>query len=230
MDIEKALREIAKSYEDEGYTVLIRPTKDRLPEFAADFSPALLASRANDCVLVEVKQRRADLQSDPKVLHHAEVTAKQPGWRFDLHILEQDDPLRRIAIQPTPEGIREMLARAEALLLPLPQEIALRSPGMDEGIRQSAFLQAWAGLEAVLRLVLQREGGKVELQPTVLTRELYATGRVSLPEFHLLEANRQMRNSLVHGFGPISVHPTQVQSIVELAHRLLGGTEKSQSA
>jgi hypothetical protein len=230
MDFKKTLQQIAKSYEDEGYTVIVTPDKDRLPEFAIDFGPDLLAIRANERVLVEVKQDRTDLEKDPTVVHHAEVTSKQPGWRFDLHILEGDDPLREVAIQPTPVQIEAMLVHAEALLTSLPQEIAVQSPGIDEAIRQSAFLHAWAGLEAASRHSLQRDHRKMELQPTVLIRELYATGRISLPEYHLLETNRQMRNSLVHGFGPISVHPNQVQSIVELARRLLSSTTKSQSA
>ena len=230
MDFKKAVLEIAKSYEDEGYTVIVEPGKDRLPDFASDFGPNLLATRANDRVLVEVKRDRGDLERDPVIVHHAELTSKQPGWRFDLHILERDDPLRRIAKQPTTEQIDQMLSQAEALLLPVPEEVTLRSLDMNELIRQSAFLRAWAGLEAAIRQVLTRDDGRMEFQPTVLTREIYATGRISFPEFQLLERNRQIRNSLVHGFGPITVESDQVRPIIELARKLLVNMGRSQSA
>jgi len=235
MDFEKALQQIAKSYEDEGYVVIVHPDKDHLPGFALDFGPDLLATRANERVLVQVKQDRADLAADPKIMHRAEITNMQPDWRYDLHVLEQDNSLRkvaRVAGQPTAEQIEQMLRDAEALIgaLPLSEEIRMKSPELDETVRRSAFLQAWAALEAAMRHALLRDGEPTELQPTVLIRQLYSSGRISLPEYHLIETNRQMRNSIVHGFGPISVHPNQVQSITELARRLLSGTDKPQGA
>jgi len=235
MDFEKALREVARSYEDEGYVVIVHPDKDHLPDFALDFGPDLLATRPNERVLVEVKEDRADLEADPKILHRAEITNRQAGWRYDLHILKEDDSLRkvaRVAGEPTPERIEQMLRDAEVLLdtLPLPEEMRLKSPELDETVRRSAFLQTWAALEAAMRHALLRDGEPTELQPTVVIRELYSSGRISLPDYHLIETNRQMRNAIVHGFGPISVHANQVHSIIEVARRLLSGTDKPQAA
>ena len=156
MDFEKALREVARSYEDEGYVVIVHPDKDHLPDFALDFGPDLLATRPNERVLVEVKEDRSDLEADPKVLHRVEITNRQAGWRYDLHVLKEDDSLRkvaRVAGEPTPERIEQMLRDAEFLLdtLPLPEEMRLKSPELDETVRRSAFLQTWAALEAAMR-------------------------------------------------------------------------------
>src|SRR5947209_95865 len=97
MDIEKALQEIAKSYEADGYLVITHPDNDHLPGFAKDFGIDLVASRGQERVAVQVKMKRSDLEKDPKLLEKADIIAKQPGWRLDLHLLEEDSALSKTA-------------------------------------------------------------------------------------------------------------------------------------
>lgn len=224
MNFEHELKEIVKQYEREGYAVYRHPSS--LPAFAAGFEPDLLAVRGGESVLVQVKQSRADVEADAGLSIRAGAINSQEGWRYDLIVLEPYSILSktaRMAGEPTIEEINGMLKEPETMLLmvPLPEEVSAKSPGINEGILRAAFLQAWAALEATMRNVTHKDGGEMELQPTVLIRQLYSAGRISLPEYHLIETNRQMRNSIVHGFGPISVHPNQVESLVGVARKLI---------
>src|ERR1700704_1368773 len=104
MDLEKSIQEIAKSYEKEGYIVITHPDQDHLPSFARGLGVDLLASRSQEQVVVQVKRNRSALENDPAVLKQADIIAKQPGWRYDLHFLEEDNPLgntARIVGEPT---------------------------------------------------------------------------------------------------------------------------------
>ena len=106
MDFEKELQRVAKQYEDEGYAVTIRPDADKLPPFAKGFAVDLLATRARENVLVSVKRDRAELEADPKVSRQAEVAGAQPGWRYDVVILEPER-------SPSPARISRAVDRAD---------------------------------------------------------------------------------------------------------------------
>jgi hypothetical protein len=144
MDFEQELERIATQYRDEGYVVIVHPEAAHLPEFAADFGVDILATRADQQVIVQVKQDRADLESDPNVPLQAGITNARPGCRYDLVVLRPDDPIRRTlryAREPSTQEIEQMLAEAERLV----QIDTLRA----------AFVLAWAGLEAAMRKLAQ---------------------------------------------------------------------------
>jgi hypothetical protein len=174
MDFEKELERVAKQYEDEGYAVTIHPTAEKLPPFAKGFAVDLLATRARENVLVSVKRDRANLEADPKVSRQAEVTNAQPGWRYDVVILEPSVPRHRPEYrEPSIEQIERMLAEAEQI----------------DGVSpRAAFMLAWAGLEAAMRRVGQRAGigGRIGTQPLTLVRELYASGQLSPEDFRVV--------------------------------------------
>src|SRR5947207_15726571 len=96
MDFDKDLQRIADQYRKEGYAVITQPDKDHLPGFAGDFGVDIIATRGDESVLVQVKHDRAALEADPNVPVHAGITNAQPGWRYDLVVLNEGDPLRRI--------------------------------------------------------------------------------------------------------------------------------------
>lgn len=214
MDFEKELQRVAKQYEDEGYAVTIRPAADKLPPFAKGFAVDLLATRARENVLVSVKRDRAELEADPKVSRQAEVAGAQPGWRYDVVILEPSAPRRRPEYrEPSIEQIERMLAEAE--------HVAGVSP-------RGAFVLAWAGLEAAMRRTGQRAGvgGGIGTQPLTLVRELYSSGRLSPEDFRRVEESRVMRTEVIHGLEPPAVNADAVRGIVALARKLLADSDK----
>ncbi len=219
MDYEQELRRIAEQYAEEGYAVTTHPGESHLPNFAKGFGVDVLATRDQEGVLVQVKRDRADLQGDPRVPCQAGITNAQPGWRYDLVLLGQDNPVRRradMAGEPTREQIEQMIAEAEAV--------------MRNGSTRAGFVLAWAGLEASLRRYAQQSGldGRAGTQPTVLVREVYGVGGISPDEFQRLEAARQLRTDVVHGLAPPAIETTTVQGIIDTARRLLAESESLQ--
>ncbi len=219
MDFDKELERIAQQYRNEGYAVLTHPGADHLPAFAADFGVDMLATRGDERLLVQVKKDRADLEDAPNIPQQAEITNAQPGWRYDLVVLEQDNPVRRIARmagEPTVEQIGQMLDEADRVL-------KVVTP-------RAAFALAWAGLEAAMRRTAQRSGlgGRIGTQPPILIRELYSSGRISPEEFRRLEAIRHLRTEIVHGLAPPAIDAGTVQSMIDLARRLLAESESMQ--
>src|SRR5947209_442043 len=113
MDFEHELEQLAKRYQEEGYGVVVHPQGDQLPPFAIDFGADIIAMRGGEKVLVQVKQDRTALEADPNVPVRAGITNSQPGWRYDLVILNEADPLRRWtrgSREPSNEEINEVLA------------------------------------------------------------------------------------------------------------------------
>jgi len=166
MDFEKELLLVADQYSQEGYAVVLHPEANRLPPFAADFGVDILASRGDECVLVRVKRDRQDFEADPKVPLQAEITNAQPGWRYDLVILMETDPLRRMvreAREPSDEEIAEALAAVDRMI--------------GAGQLQAAFVFGWATLEAVMRRVARdSEMSRPRSMPVELLRTFYANG------------------------------------------------------
>jgi len=219
MDFEKELERIAQEYRDEGYAVVTHPDKDHLPGFAADFGVDLLATRGAEKVLVQVKKNRSELEADPRIPKQAEITSSHSRWRYDLVLLEEDSPILRTARrtgEPTAEQIEQMLREAEMVL--------------SVGSSRAAFLLAWAGLEAAMRRYAQRSGleGKIGSSSGTLLRELYASGRISPDQFHLLEAARQIRTGVVHGLAPIVFDQLVVMQVLQAARDFLNRSETLQ--
>jgi hypothetical protein len=219
MDYEQELGRIAQQYQDEGYVVVTHPDKDHLPDFAAESGADLLATRGTEKVLVLVKRTRADLESDPAVAHRAAITNGQPGWRYDLVVLEPDSPLGRagrLVGEPTLDQIEQIFAEAERVLPVSPR---------------GAFVLAWSGLEAAMRRYSQHLGvnGHVGIQPLTMVRELYSKGYISRDDFAQMEEARRLRAVVVHGLAPLAIDGGMVQSVVDMARRLLADSEKPQA-
>ncbi|MDY3563527.1 hypothetical protein R5W23_005139 [Gemmata sp. JC673] len=201
MDFEAELSRVAQQYQDEGYAVVLRPQGDVVPPFARNFELDLLASRPGENVIVEVAPNRASLSNDPQLTRLADLVAKQPGWRLDVVVVEQNPPG---GAEPTADQIREMYAEAERVL-------GANAP-------RAALMSAWAGLEATLRRLGQRTGvgGKTGTMPPTLVRELYSAGYISPDEFRFLEQVRAARTVIAHGLAPAPVDEGAVRKAIAL--------------
>jgi hypothetical protein len=216
MDFEQEIRQVAKRYEEDGYTVLVRPSRDELPPFAADYEVDILAAKVDQKVIVVVKRKRADLASDPRVAQLAEVTNAQPGWRFDLVVVEPETPAEksvRGAAEPTEEQIRQKLAEAEQL--------------MQSGALTTACMVAWAGLEAAMRRVLHSVNGP---PPPVLLRTFYVLDYISREELSVLDEAYRLRTQAAHGFVPAMIDGRLVSGTIAAARRLLTEEPRPESA
>jgi hypothetical protein len=212
MDFEKELEGIANQYRDEGYAVVHHPNPGQLPAFAADFGVELLASRGKEHVLVQVKPNRAAVEADPNIPARAGLTNAQPGWQYDLVILNNDDPLRRIlrdAGEPSSEQLEQILSEAETIA--------------NHGLFRAAFVLAWAGLEAAMRRKADVPIGQARWRASSpeLLSQFYSSGLLSPEEFSRLNAAWRTRTEIVHGFMPAQfVDADLVRCVLAVARRL----------
>lgn len=111
--------------------------------------------------------------------------------------------------EPTTQQILDMLAEADL--------------AVTHGARRAALLIAWAALEAALRRTALDAGqeGKIGVQPSILIRELFGAGKLTLAEHGAIEGLRQMRTALAHGLAPIEFDANSVVEISALTKRLL---------
>ncbi len=96
------------------------------------------------------------------------------------------------------------------------------------GFVRAAVITAWAGLEAAMRMRLRAAGQKAGwgTMPRGMLNELYSSGALTPDDFRELEKALQLRNEIVHGFSSQAVDAGAVQSLSDIARRLLAESEK----
>src|SRR5688572_29529149 len=91
-NIEKRIKEIAKDYEDKGFSVIIDPKSSQLPQFLKDFQPDIIAKSKKESVVVEVKTTKGQPSDLKQFERLAEVIAKRKKWRFELVFTNPIEP------------------------------------------------------------------------------------------------------------------------------------------
>ena len=183
-----------------------------MPPFAKDFVVELLGRRGRGGAVVSVKRNRLEMQDDKEMIRYVEVTNEQPGWRYDLVILEATDPMAQIlhdSRQPSPDEIVRQLDYAEQVL--------------DAGFVNPALLVAWGALEATMRQSLQLVDYKVgsKAEPMAMNGELHASGVILTEDYEMVRAAWKLRNEIVHGFSPAPVDAETVTLLIRSARQLL---------
>jgi hypothetical protein len=212
MNIEERLTHVADRYRAQGYRVVIRPGPEDLPAFAKDFKVEILATRDDNSVLASAKKSPEELEADPNVARYAEITSKQPGWRFDLFVLgsnNQAPPEKREAKELSEEDIRRYLEDVERML--------------GAGFVAQALVAAFAALESVMRRRLRAAGEEAGWGTSARTmlNELYSAGALSHSVLRDLEGLYQLRSAIVHGFAEPAIETSGVQFLINTARRLL---------
>ena len=205
----EALQDVAKQYRDEGYDVVVAPQGAAVPSFAADFRPDLIATRANEGVIVEVKRNRLDLSSDPDIPRMAEVVNAQPGWRLDVVVLEPVTEVQTAAqdaAEPSDEQLLQILKSADDMA--------------DKGETPYACVVAWAGIEAAMRRLRDEAEFYGRSAPKDLMRTLYVNGVLSREQFDRLKESYKIRTQVVHGLVPQPVEPKLVHDVTTIARYL----------
>jgi REase_AHJR-like len=202
---ERRIQELAREYRDRGYQVTVEPGPGHLPEPLSRFRPDLVARKADDLVVVEVKSREG--LPDQQVQDLAKAVREQPGWRFELVLLKAE---------PGPPGTRawdaediaESLRQAEAIL--------------NSGFPEAALLLAWSAAEATLRLLAEKERLPLERDDAVyVLRLLVSRAVIAREEYgHLWEILEQ-RNAVAHGLKPPRLDVANIRAFCKLVTDLL---------
>jgi hypothetical protein len=216
MTFDQQLNSVADSYKAQGYQVVVRPGPGDLPAFAKEFKVELVGRRGTEGVLVAVKPTRDDAAADSELPRYAEIIGGQPRWRFDLAILQPENPNARElgdAQEPSEEQLSQLLDQGGELAT--------------QGYVYQALITAWAAFEAAMRRRLRAAGEEVEggTSTRTMLNELYSSGIIPTADFRKLEGLYQPRNAMVHGFRYPKVEPSAVQFLIETARRLLAESE-----
>ncbi|MBF2067937.1 MAG: hypothetical protein IGS39_26500 [Calothrix sp. C42_A2020_038] len=81
----KRLLKLAREYREQGYSVCIYPSSDRLPPTLADCSLDLIAENGSKVVAANVRSRESlSLNGSLSLLRISETVKEIPGWEFEL--------------------------------------------------------------------------------------------------------------------------------------------------
>jgi uncharacterized protein YutE (UPF0331/DUF86 family) len=208
----KRLQGIAREYREKGYQVLLHPDETDLPSFLSCFQPDMIALGDKEKVVVEVKSKSTLSKADYLTALANAVNA-QSGWRFELVVTNPASP-------SVVEESAEILTQSE-----IQARIGSAHQLLSSNQEDAATILAWSAVEAVLRLIVKRQGIAIGRQPLLLIKELYSLGILSREDYELLQEGMRFRNLIVHGFQ--STEPTSelVRELIRIAEKLLTSSE-----
>ena len=206
------IERVAASYRQKGYIVQVEPSADELPPFLIGFQPDIIAISDKDKVVIEVKPGSA-LTTSPYLEKMAEVVQKAQ-WRLELVVLRSErNGFYADNATPLPTfQVREGLKEADVLV--------------KSGHPEAGFLIGWGSVEAVLRMVAQKQ--EIDLKkpvPAYLIKNLAFLGILTQDDYDNLWNFLKIRNSLVQGYKVEQNVTNFVEILNEIAQRLLSELE-----
>ena len=202
------VEEIAQTYRDKGYDVLIEPRGDQLPDFLQAFRPNLIVHKGDEHIVVEVRTR-GQVSDFPQVNELAKLVRNEADWRFQLVLLGPENSLSVAGASPfTVEEIRLKI-----------KEVAFF---VENGHLEAAFLIGWSLVEATLRtLAVKEEIAGETATPDYLLKQMTFEGIIARETYHDLKHAQQTRNAIVHGFKPSELTVETVQELINLIDGVL---------
>jgi uncharacterized protein YutE (UPF0331/DUF86 family) len=203
----RRLNAVARDYTDKGYRVVKEPGPDALPDFLAEFRPAIIARGEDENVVVAIKTV-GTLPQSRDLVPLAEAVDTRPDWRLELIVVKPAED--RSATVLDRWEIKHRLADARELLND--QEVA-------------ALLLASATAEAALHLIAQRNDVRLNSTerstPVAALKYLYSLGLVGNAEYEAIESGMGLRNYIVHHSGTAELIRDDVMRLIDSVEHLL---------
>ncbi|MFA6275807.1 MAG: hypothetical protein WC622_03610 [Pedobacter sp.] len=208
-NIERRIKELAKEYENKGYSVFMNPNQELLPSFLKGFEPDLIVSNDNESVIIEVKSRQ-DLSDLKRYEDLASIISKMKGWRFEL-----------VFTNPTITTFEKSTSQTLSI-----EEIKLRLVDVqnliDKEFTEASFLLCWSTLEAAMRYKLEKENFEGSNKPTsYVFKSIFSFGLINQHDYKTLETLFKFRSNLVHGFIQ-DIEKSNVTDLINIAKYLIG--------
>jgi hypothetical protein len=202
---------LAAEYRSRGYDVIEEPSQKQLPTFLTGYHPDMLLRKAGEeeAIIVEVKSRTS-LAKEPQISELARLLRSQPGWRFELVVMDIGEQLEALedAHPFTKENILRGIREVEQLLA--------------SGFAEAALLRAWSVAEPTVRLLAEREGLKTDRsKPLHVLKQAVVNGVVSRADYNFLLQALRHRNAQAHGFIQPDFDPTLIGVLIDTTKRLL---------
>jgi uncharacterized protein YutE (UPF0331/DUF86 family) len=194
------LDEVAADLEDAGYTVLMRPSRQLIPDFLRAIEPDAVAIGRDPKLVIEVT--REGPRSAEKVKRIQRLLEGHPEWQLKVFLDRTERATVGSAsaeqIHATLDNVRDLSTRGDV---------------------RAAMLLAWATFEALARHL---EPTKFERPQTPgrLVEVLASLGHVVPSEADKIRALVPVRNSLIHGDFSASVSAADVNHFVEILEDL----------
>ncbi len=197
------VEEIAQTYREKGYDVLIEPQGDQLPDFLQAFRPDLTVHKGDEHIVVEVRTR-GQVSDFPQVNELAKAVKNEADWRFQLVLLGPENSLSVAGASPfTIEEIRLKIKEVAFLV--------------ENGHLEAAFLIGWSLVEAILRSLAVKEGIEGETAtPDYLLKQMTFEGIIARETYHDLKRAQKTRDALAHGFKSSQLTVETVQELLDL--------------
>ncbi len=197
------VEEIAQTYREKGYDVLIKPQGDQLPDFLQTFRPDLTVHKGDEHIVVEVRTR-GQVSDFPQVNELAKAVKNEAAWRFQLVLLGPENSLSVAGASPfTIEEIRLKI-----------KEVAFF---VENGHLEAAFLMGWSLVEAILRVLAVKEGIEGETATSdYLLKQMVFEGLIARETYHDLKRAQQTRGAIAHGFKLSQLTVETVQELIDL--------------
>ena len=204
------VEEIAQTYREKGYDVLIEPRGDQLPDFLQAFQPDLIVHKDNEHIVFEVKSRlRGQISKFLQADGLAKAVRNKADWKFQLVLLGPENSFSMAGASPfTVEEIRSKI-----------MEVAFF---VENGHLEAAFLIGWSLVEATLRVLAMKEEIAGETAtPDYLLKQMTFEGIISRETYHDLKHAQQTRDAIAHGFKSSQLTVETVQELIDLIDGVL---------
>lgn len=183
----RAERLVAKSYEDQGYTVTFEPSQSDIPFPLHGYRPDILAIKGNERVLVEVK--RAGTRVDTSRYVSIGEEAERHGWKFMLVTVTPEQlssSTEAPTVLPEIEMIRERLREIDRV------HNVIGNPTL-------VLPALWVVYIAALQSVCLKEDIHLgEVTDLSLINRAYSEGVLSVDEYEQARLFLNLRNEVVH--------------------------------
>jgi hypothetical protein len=175
------IKERALFYRNSGYSILLAPDPEQLPDFLKEFPIHLVAKNGIENVVVEVRTLNS-LKDDPYIQKLAEVIQeRRPDWRFEL-VMVKDKPVPPVAVD-----LKALLEEVETL--------------QNLGYSNAAFLLVWSALEIGLRKLATKEEVPLEKDAAdFVVGKLASFGWIEDDTYNVLRDALETREAVSHGY------------------------------
>jgi len=197
--------------EAEGYDVFIQPRPPHVPAFLGEFIPDAVAIGHGKHIVIEVK--RSGTLADPQLKELAAKFANQNEWE-----------LKVILVSPTSSPSILPLQSSQAIEHTIGEITQLR----DTNAFRSAFLLAWATLEAEARRLMPNQFGRPQT-PGRIVQILGQEGYLTPDEADQVRKLADTRNRLIHGDLGVGVSRSDLDRLL-LVLSNLGREEPAEQA
>lgn len=196
-----ALDEMEPRWVSQGYKLIRNPSDDQIPGFLGSFTPDAIAIGKQPGLIIEVVNPKAR-HARTKVSEVRRLIANNPDWRLEVVY----SPTDATEIGEVPKSEIQQTLDEAALLI--------------EAEPRAALLLAWAGLEAVGRM-LNPKLANYSMSSGTLINLLVSQGNLNIDDQQELRDLASIRNKIAHGQLSLQPDPRDVKRLLDLTRSML---------